>query len=143
MSIVQPLIAPLYGGKSAHEVVATLVGSAERTGYDIVREYWMANGHGAAAQVGRYARQRRSRAAAPTGAGSRRRFEKSWREWLHDGFIAGTAFAPTTVGRWHGGARSARAGARPTALEVNFRRDPTSTTAASPTTAGCRNCPSR
>ena len=28
VSIVQPLIQPMYGGKSAHEIVATLLGSA-------------------------------------------------------------------------------------------------------------------
>ena len=41
VSIVQPLIAPLYGGRSAHEVLATLSDRPERTGYQIVREYWM------------------------------------------------------------------------------------------------------
>ena len=40
VSIVQPLIAPLYGGRSAHEVLATLSDRPERTGYQIVREYW-------------------------------------------------------------------------------------------------------
>ena len=40
VSIVQPLIAPLYGGRSAHEVLATLSDRPERTGYQIVREFW-------------------------------------------------------------------------------------------------------
>ncbi len=39
-SIVQPLIAPLYGGKSAHEVLAAMSDRPERSSYDIVREYW-------------------------------------------------------------------------------------------------------
>ena len=43
VSIVQPLIQPLYGGKSAHEIIATLSDRPERAGYDIVREYWQAN----------------------------------------------------------------------------------------------------
>jgi MoCo/4Fe-4S cofactor protein with predicted Tat translocation signal len=38
-TIIQPLIAPLYGGKSAHEVVAAIA-DRERTGYEIVREFW-------------------------------------------------------------------------------------------------------
>ena len=38
-TIIQPLIAPLYGGKSAHEVVSAIDGR-ERSGYDLVREYW-------------------------------------------------------------------------------------------------------
>ena len=40
VSIVQPLIAPLYGGRSAHEVLAALSDRPERTSYQIVREYW-------------------------------------------------------------------------------------------------------
>ena len=40
VSIVQPLIAPLYGGRSAHEVLATLSDRPERSGYQIVREFW-------------------------------------------------------------------------------------------------------
>jgi MoCo/4Fe-4S cofactor protein with predicted Tat translocation signal len=41
-TIIQPLIAPLYNGKSAHEVIAALGDRGERPGYDIVREYWAA-----------------------------------------------------------------------------------------------------
>ena len=40
VTIVQPLIAPLYGGKSPHEILAAFAESGgERPGYDIVREY--------------------------------------------------------------------------------------------------------
>ncbi len=39
VTIVQPLIAPLYGGKSPHEILAAFAESGgERPGYDIVRE---------------------------------------------------------------------------------------------------------
>jgi molybdopterin-containing oxidoreductase family iron-sulfur binding subunit len=41
-TIVQPLIAPLYNGKSAHEVLAALSERGERSGYELVREYWAA-----------------------------------------------------------------------------------------------------
>src|SRR5262249_31210735 len=40
VSIVQPVIAPLYGGKSAHELFAAMSDRPERSSYDIVREYW-------------------------------------------------------------------------------------------------------
>src|SRR5207248_2435145 len=40
VSIVQPLIAPLYGGKSAHEVIAAMSDRPEQAAYDIVREHW-------------------------------------------------------------------------------------------------------
>lgn len=74
-SIVQPLIAPLYRGKSFHEVVALFGDRPERTGYDLVREYWQAQ-PAFAADV----------------------FEKGWRKAVHDGVIAGTAPAPKEVG---------------------------------------------
>ncbi|MBV9625095.1 MAG: TAT-variant-translocated molybdopterin oxidoreductase, partial [Acidobacteria bacterium] len=40
VSIVQPLIAPLYGGKSAHEVIALFSGEGEATGHELVAGYW-------------------------------------------------------------------------------------------------------
>jgi molybdopterin-containing oxidoreductase family iron-sulfur binding subunit len=46
VTIVQPLIQPMYGGKSAHEIVQTLLERPERNGYDIVRDYWMAQPQG-------------------------------------------------------------------------------------------------
>ncbi len=66
VSIVQPLIAPLYGGKSAHEVAAALTDQPDQSGYDIVRAYWKAKHAGAD-------------------------FEPAWRKWLHDGWVPGTA----------------------------------------------------
>src|SRR5258708_35111676 len=39
-SIVQPLIAPLYGGRSAHELLALLTQSSALPGLEIVRDYW-------------------------------------------------------------------------------------------------------
>ena len=66
VTVIQPLIAPLYGGRTAHELVATLLGSDEREGYDIVRNFW--------------AQQSRDKD-----------FETYWRRALHDGVVAGTA----------------------------------------------------
>ncbi len=39
-TIIQPLIAPLYNGKTMHELMAVLNDSAELASYDIVRNYW-------------------------------------------------------------------------------------------------------
>jgi molybdopterin-containing oxidoreductase family iron-sulfur binding subunit len=67
-SLVQPLIEPLYGGKSLQEAMAILLGHGETSGYELVRATW--NG-----QL----------------AGD---FEPAWRKALHDGVIPGTQLAP-------------------------------------------------
>jgi MoCo/4Fe-4S cofactor protein with predicted Tat translocation signal len=98
VSIIQPLIAPLYAGKSAHELVSTLSGVSDATGYDIVRAYWQKQHSGAD-------------------------FEAFWRQSLHDGWVEGTAYSPKSVSAKAPTAPSSAA-ADPNALEVNFRRDP-------------------
>jgi MoCo/4Fe-4S cofactor protein with predicted Tat translocation signal len=107
-SIVQPLIAPLYGGKSAHELMATMTDRPERSGYDIVRDHWKIG-----AQAG------------PQGSAG----DDTWRQWLHDGVIPGTAFAPKAVsgvpGSIPGGFDSTiRNSGNQSAIEVSFRNDP-------------------
>ena len=105
-SIVQPLIAPLYGGRSAHELLAAMSDRPERPRYDIVRELLAA-------------RNQRRPSSTP-----------AWRRWLHDGVIPGTALrAEVTVSASQSrdrGARSAAAVATATAagLEIAFRHDP-------------------
>ena len=124
-SIVQPLIQPLYSGKSAHEVIATLSDRPERNGYDVVREYWMANGVGQAGGVIPTAAAPTAPAlpAQPVSAAST--FEQHWRKWLHDGFIAGTAFAPSAAVVAPDVATRITASAAVEGVEINFRRDET------------------
>ena len=101
VSIIQPLIAPLYNGKSEIEFVALLSGQADATGYDLTRAYWQKQHSGAD-------------------------FEQFWRKSLHDGWIEGTTSNPKPVqaksGDFGGGA--VRDG-DPNAIELNIRRDPT------------------
>jgi MoCo/4Fe-4S cofactor protein with predicted Tat translocation signal len=66
VSIVQPLIAPLYNGRSPHEVLGALLGGLDASPYDVVRTYWQ------------------SKAGALN-------FDATWRKWLNDGVIAGSA----------------------------------------------------
>ena len=40
VSIIQPLIAPLYNGRTAHELLAAFTDRPEQTSYEIVRDYW-------------------------------------------------------------------------------------------------------
>ena len=37
ISIIQPMIAPMYGGKSAHDVLQTLLDNPQASAYDAVR----------------------------------------------------------------------------------------------------------
>ncbi len=71
-TIQQPLIAPLYGGKTAIEVLALLLGEPGRTGLELVRDYW-----------------RRQNLPGD--------FEATWRQALRKGVIAGTARKPKAV----------------------------------------------
>jgi MoCo/4Fe-4S cofactor protein with predicted Tat translocation signal len=106
VSIVQPLIAPLYNGKSPLEFIALLSGQADATGYDLVRAYWQ--------------KQRTPFCAGICPSD----FEQFWRKSLHDGWIEGTAFAAKQV--------ATKANNLPLvpkldekAIELNIRRDPT------------------
>ncbi len=68
VSLVQPLIAPLYAGKTATEFLSALVDEEERSSHDIVQAYWKE-------QQGEDG------------------FDAFWRSSLARGFIADSAFA--------------------------------------------------
>ena len=44
VTIVQPLIEPLYQNKSAHELLAVFTAKYDQKPYDIIREYWQGEG---------------------------------------------------------------------------------------------------
>ena len=160
VTIIQPLIAPLYGGKSAHEVLAALSGG-EKSGYDLVRAYWMspgaASGAGtiaasaparhavnarAAAPAARLPHPRHAPTAAPpSAANAASRFDRQWRQWLHDGVVPNTAFMPRSVTLKANFAVAAAARRRPGARSRLPSGPHDSTTAASRTTRGSRSCP--
>ncbi|MGI8770533.1 MAG: TAT-variant-translocated molybdopterin oxidoreductase [Acidobacteriaceae bacterium] len=101
-SIVQPLIAPLYGGKSAHEVLQTLLDDPQQSAFVTIKNTW----------------------AQQLGKGD---FETNWRKALHDGFIENTAFQPKSLSAKASASQSAAATAPSAAgsYEVTFRPDPT------------------
>ncbi len=98
VSIVQPLIEPLYNGKSAHEIITILAGQSGLTGHDLVQQYWQKQHTGAD-------------------------FDAFWRKSLHDGWVAGTTLAPKSAvvksSTFPDGQPKAA-----DAIELNFRRDP-------------------
>ena len=99
ISIVQPLIAPLYNGRSVHETLGTLIGGLDQTPYQTVRAYWFAKGA----------------------------TEQTWRKWLHDGVVENSAL-PIRSGAAGsqpagGGLRAHRS--TETGIEIELRHDPT------------------
>lgn len=101
-SIIQPLIEPLYGGRSAHEVLSAVLGRSGRKGLEIVQEYWK----------------------GASGAGEN--FERDWRRWLHEGLVPGTAAAAKRLKVKSGIAAEPPASRTltPNDLELVFQPDP-------------------
>ena len=66
ISIVQPLIEPLYRSKSCHELLAVMLDQTADTSYEVVQDYW------SSLEV-------------------RGNFDKWWRQVLHDGVMEGTS----------------------------------------------------
>jgi MoCo/4Fe-4S cofactor protein with predicted Tat translocation signal len=100
VSLVQPLIAPLYETASDLEVLAAFTSGPERRAYDILRAYWQAQ----------------------PGEGD---FERRWNRALNDGVVAGTAFAPVAAKAAPGGPwAQAPQPPAPGGLEIAFRMDP-------------------
>jgi molybdopterin-containing oxidoreductase family iron-sulfur binding subunit len=97
ISIVQPMIDPLYGGKSSHDVLQTLLADPKASAYDAV-----------VANAKTYIKGD---------------FAAGWRKSLHDGWVAETAFAPKAgvparVTAFPAGKPST------SGLEIAFRPDP-------------------
>jgi MoCo/4Fe-4S cofactor protein with predicted Tat translocation signal len=108
VSIVQPLIAPLYEGKSAYEFMAALLGQWQMSGYEVVQNYWKKQHPGAD-------------------------FDNFWGLSLNDGLIAGTAFPVKQVSVESSVLQQPKqsilvnvleGGKRGASVEVNFRPDP-------------------
>jgi molybdopterin-containing oxidoreductase family iron-sulfur binding subunit len=98
-SVIQPMITPLFEGRSAHELLAIFTDQAGTSPYDLVQTYW--------------------KSQHPTAD-----FEAWWRRALHDGLVAGSAAPARTVAAKLG-ALPAAATSDPSAIEVSFRPDPT------------------
>lgn len=72
LSVVQPLIAPLFAGKSIYEVAQFITTGEDLRGYDVVRETW----------------------AARFGSAN---FEKAWGRVLHDGLLKDSQSQPAQI----------------------------------------------
>ena len=98
VTIVQPMIAPLYMGKSAIEVMALFAGQGQATGHEAVQNYWKSKHPGAD-------------------------FDLWWRRALHDGWIEGTTSPPKQIAL-KTTAFPAPSETPNDEIEINFRSDP-------------------
>jgi MoCo/4Fe-4S cofactor protein with predicted Tat translocation signal len=143
VSIVQPLIQPLYDAKTAHEVLAIFSDQFDRKPYDIVKQYWLrtglsggtlqeqeagegAGGSGQVQAVGTGGSEQVQ--AATTGeTAATVDFETMWRQALHDGYIQNTALPTTTVALRTDWANQGQSSSQPAAsgtFDLIFRTDP-------------------
>jgi molybdopterin-containing oxidoreductase family iron-sulfur binding subunit len=106
VSIMQPLIEPLYQGVTVHEFLAALADETPYDGRGLLRRYW--------------------RQHVP-GLTDDKKFEEAWERALESGVMSGTALKPRDPpalrSKWTRapGAKSVS----DSALEINFRADPT------------------
>jgi molybdopterin-containing oxidoreductase family iron-sulfur binding subunit len=101
VSLLQPTIAPLYGGVTATQVLETLLNRPSRSTLDSLQAYW-----------------REHREPGPEG------FESFWNRALHEGAIEGTRHATQRVRLQPLNLPPPQATAEGEGLEVAFRPDP-------------------
>ena len=105
VSIVQPLIDPLYGGKTSHHILQALLDEPGLSPYDAVRQTWKATSYWQVDVKGD--------------------FETNWRKSLHAGWVEGTKFVtvskPPTDASFKGKVPTLSA---KDSLEIIFRPDP-------------------
>jgi MoCo/4Fe-4S cofactor protein with predicted Tat translocation signal len=108
VSLIQPLISPLYQSRSAYEILAAFnppltdkspadQPGPDQSGYDMIRKYWMAQ--------------------KPSGD-----FEAWWRKTIHDGLIAGSALPAKNLAVRGVPSPSSSRGAE--GMEISFHADP-------------------
>ena len=123
VTIMQPLIAPLYEGRTAHEVLATFIDAQNgKSSHDLVKDYWTRAFGGKVAGW---------TITDPTGQPFKSA-DSFWKHVLHDGFVPGTGSVgrgPATEDRTANvEPRQSTLGSRPSnasGLEIVFRPDQT------------------
>ncbi len=98
ISIIQPLLAPLYDSRTGLELIDAVLNGKARTNYEIVRTYWQQNAGGS--------------------------FEDFWTTSLNNGIVADSGSKPKKV-RYTGTVAGSSASSSPaTSFEVTMRPDP-------------------
>ena len=102
VGLLQPMIAPLYGGRSGPEILSLLAGGDPQGGLDLLRAHWQGDADPAA-------------------------FAPRWEAMLRDGFVPGTALAEEAANLVAATPAEPQDAppAAPEGLDVVFRPDPT------------------
>ncbi|HKP83289.1 MAG TPA: TAT-variant-translocated molybdopterin oxidoreductase [Pyrinomonadaceae bacterium] len=132
VTIMQPLIEPLYEGKTVYELLAVFSAQYDRKPYEIVKTYWQTHRSSLGqTQTTGTPQQTPAPAATPAPVASpspSQDFETWWRQAVHDGFVPDSAFPVKTVALSSGWAnQQAAAPAQQTSsgnFELVFRTDP-------------------
>ena len=130
VTIMQPLIEPLYGGKTAYELLAVFSEQYDRRPYDIVKSYWQRAED--QEQGSRSSEQAAALTAAPAPAPApapdscSQDFETWWRQSIHDGFIVNSALPAKTLAFQAGSIQNQNPPAQLASgtFELVFRTDP-------------------
>ncbi len=97
LTLIQPMIEPLYGGHSAHDILQGLLDNPQASAYDAVK-----------ANAKQYIKGD---------------FEAGFKKAIHNGWVDGTAFTPKSGGGG-GGSIPAAPSTAAGGLEISFRNDP-------------------
>jgi len=120
VTVIQPLIAPLYDGRTVQEVLACFVDAQNgKSAHDLVKDYWT---RAYAGKAGGWT------ITDPTGQPFKSA-DSLWKHVLHDGWVPGTAAnAQRPTPNAQGAQSSTSSPQAPTSsggLEIIFRPDPT------------------
>jgi molybdopterin-containing oxidoreductase family iron-sulfur binding subunit len=89
VTMIQPLIAPLYDGRQAIEVLAALNGTPGTPPVDMIKDYWSRAFQGQTKKTWTIRDQKGNPYASA---------DQFWRHALHDGFVAGTGVLAGSAG---------------------------------------------
>lgn len=98
ITIIQPMIDPMYQGRSAHDMLQALLADPQQSAYDVV-----------VANAKTYIKGD---------------FATGWRKALHDGWVEGTAFTAKAGGAGKSAMASFPTPSGTNGLEISFRPDP-------------------
>jgi molybdopterin-containing oxidoreductase family iron-sulfur binding subunit len=116
VSMIQPLIAPIYDGHQAIELLSAANGKPGLKAVDLVKDYWTRALDG---------KTKTAWTLHDSEGNAFASFDHFWRHALHDGFVAGTSQLATPGSPAPATPAAPPAATNATGMEIIFRPDPT------------------